>query len=242
MAAKTGWWAGGSTAGGAYLSRCAGRRPAGLRARRPDGTARPDRDCVAQPDRVSAQQFARVGSAGVMTRSSRRVGRRARPARRARRRFGWRTNVPAALLVAAVVGGVGVGYLDQFDAAGSTARTPERTEVAADGSATTESLQSMTPRLSSAVNPEPAPPVQVPEQGSGNLVIVTALAAAPPGPDRVDGRRRCCATSWKSSRTSLPDRPAFAAAWSMRRSTTHAAGRRRDAGSSRSPRNPSTSG
>ncbi len=39
-------------ASGAYLSRCAGRRPARLRARRPDGAARPDRHRVAEPDRV----------------------------------------------------------------------------------------------------------------------------------------------------------------------------------------------
>jgi Protein of unknown function (DUF3152) len=113
--------------------------------------------------------------------------------------------------VAAVVGGVGVGYLDQFDAAGSTARTPKSSEVAADGSATTESLQSMTPRLSSAVNPEPAPPVQVPEQGSGNLVIVTALAAAPPGPDQSTADVQVLRYIVEVEQDVAADRPAFAA-------------------------------
>jgi hypothetical protein len=142
-------------------------------------------------------------------RSSRRSGTRARQLR------GWRTHLPAALLVAAIVGGVGVGYLDRFDAAGSTDVTtavenpgPE----AGDRSSSAESLQSMTPRVSSVVNPAPAPPVQVPQQGSGRLGVVAALATPPPGPDESTADVQVMRYIVEVEEEVAADRPAFAAA------------------------------
>jgi hypothetical protein len=131
-----------------------------------------------------------------------------------RLRRGWRTHLPAGLLVAAIVGGVGVGYLDRFDAAGSTARTTSgapAAPAAADGSAEVESLQSLTPRVSSVVNPAPPPPVQVPEQGSGRLGVVTVLAAAPPGPEESTADVQVMRYIVEVEEEVAADRPAFAA-------------------------------
>jgi Protein of unknown function (DUF3152) len=139
-------------------------------------------------------------------RSSRRSGTRTRRLR------GWRWNLPAALLVAAIVGGVGVGYLDRFDAAGSTARTTSGPETGADEATDVESLQSMTPRVSSVVNPAPPPPVHVPEQGSGRLGVVAALATPPPGPDESTADLQVMRYIVEVEDDVAADRPGFAAA------------------------------
>jgi Protein of unknown function (DUF3152) len=167
---------------------------------------------MAKPDRVDIEP--RPGDAGVVRRPSRRIGSRIPRERRPRRRRGWRTNLPAVLLVAAIVGGVGVGYLDHFDSAGSTARTASgaRAPAAADGTTEIESLQALTPRVSSVVNPAPAPPVQVPEQGSGRLGVVTVLAAAPPGPDESTADVQVMRYIVEVEEEVAADRPAFAAA------------------------------
>ncbi len=163
---------------------------------------------------------------------------------RVRRRSGWRGKLPAVLLVAAIVGGVGVGYLDRFDAAGSTARTTaEETEAALTGSPRSESLQSMTPRLSSVVNPAAATTGAGPDAGQRQPRNRDgSLAAAPPGPDQSTADVQVLRYIVEVEQDEVAiDRAAFAALVNATLND-HAAGRRRDVGSSRSRRNPSTSG